>query len=128
MEQLTRWNLTRVILTAVYLWFGWLLFSWSVEPASLIIGAVFSAGIALLTYPVFIEHDEAERRSHVPRVRYLLLYLLLLIFQMYVASFKVCGRWFAAGSTPGSFISAPACAATSPGWLSPTQSPSPPAR
>jgi multicomponent Na+:H+ antiporter subunit E len=101
MEQLTRWNLTRVILTAVYLWFGWLLFSWSVEPASLIIGAVFSAGIALLTYPVFIEHDEAERRSHVPRVRYLLLYLLLLIFQMYVASFKVLWQVVRGRINPG---------------------------
>lgn len=84
-----RWNLTRMVLTAVYLFGGWLLFTWSLAPRSLLIGGVHSTVIALLTFRLFIEEDEAARRSHLPRPHFLLAYLLVLVFKMYVSSFQV---------------------------------------
>ncbi len=101
MEPVTRWNVVRLIVTAVYLWFGWLLFTWSVDPETMLLGFAQSLLVALLTYPIFVEHDEAERRTHLPRVRFLLVYLAVLIFQMYVASFKVLWQVVRGRINPG---------------------------
>jgi multicomponent Na+:H+ antiporter subunit E len=84
-----RWNIARVVLTTLYLLGGWALFTWSLAPAQLLAGLVNAAIVALVTWSIFIEDDEAARRSHVPRPHYLVLYLGVLIFKMYVASFKV---------------------------------------
>lgn len=101
MEPIARWNVTRIVLTTIYLWLGWLLFSWSLAPRTLLLGLVHSTVIALLTYRLFIEHDEAERRSHVPRAPLLIVYLLLLVFQMYVASFRVVWQIIRGKINPG---------------------------
>jgi len=96
-----RWNLARVLLTAVYLMLGWLLFTWSVEPGALVLGALYSLIISLLTFPVFVEADEAARRSHVPRVELLAVYLVVVVFQMYVASFRVLWQILRGRINPG---------------------------
>ena len=96
-----RWILVRVTLTAVYLWGGWILFTWSVEWKTLLAGLVSSAVVAMLTWPVFIEDNEVERRSHVPRPHFLVVYLLVLVFQMYVASFKVLWQILRGRINPG---------------------------
>lgn len=101
MTRLTRWNIARVLLTAVYLMLGWLLFTWSVEPGELVLGALCSLIISLLTFPVFVEDDEAARRSHVPRVELLVVYLIVLVFEMYVASFRVLWQILRGRINPG---------------------------
>ncbi|MBN1687069.1 MAG: Na+/H+ antiporter subunit E [Spirochaetales bacterium] len=68
---------------------GWLLFTGSVEPVSLALGFGFSSLIALWTYGLFFEEQEAERRSLIPRVHLFLVFVLVLLFKMYVASFRV---------------------------------------
>lgn len=97
----TRWNLTRIVLTTSYLFLGWLLFAWSLSPRTLVIGLLQSLVIALLTYPVFIQDDEAARRSQLPRVHVLGVYLLVLVFHMYVASFRVLWRIIRGRVNPG---------------------------
>ena len=101
MQSVTRWNLVRIAVTTVYLWVGWVLFTWSVAPRTLALGLIHSSVVALLTYPVFVEHDEAARRSHVPRLQFLAVYLLLLVFQMYVASFRVLWQIVRGRINPG---------------------------
>lgn len=101
MTRLTRWNLVRMLVTAAYLFGGWILFTWSVDPGSLVLGAVHALIVALLTYPFFVEYDEAERRAHIPRVTILAVYLVVLVFQMYVASFKVLWQIVRGRINPG---------------------------
>lgn len=101
MDTATRWNITRVVVTTVYLWFGWVLFTWSVEPSTLILGLIHSVIVAMVTFPFFVENDEAGRRSLLPRPQFLVVYLLLLVFQMYVASFRVVFQILRGKINPG---------------------------
>lgn len=89
MDSATRWKLARMGLTTVSLYGGWLLFSWSLAPASLMVGAVFAVGVASLTYSVFIDRSEAQRRSLLPRPHAAVLFLLVLVLRMYLSSFRV---------------------------------------
>ncbi len=97
----SRWNIARALLTTTYLLGGWLLFTWSLAPGSVVLGLVHAVAIALLTYPIFIEEDEAARRSHLPRVELLGIYLVVLVFNMYVASFKVLWQILRGRINPG---------------------------
>lgn len=96
-----RWNIVRLVVTALYLWIGWLLFTWSLQPRSLLLGLVNSVVIAAVMYPVFVEQDEAELRSHLPRAYLLVVYLAVLVFQMYVASFRVLWQIIRGRINPG---------------------------
>mgnify|MGYP006274372971 CR=1 FL=1 len=101
METATRWNVVRLLITTVYLWAGWLLFSWSLDPAVMLVGLFHSLLVAVVTFSLFVEEDEAARRSHLPRPHYLLAYLLTLVFQMYVASFRVLWQILRGRINPG---------------------------
>jgi multicomponent Na+:H+ antiporter subunit E len=101
MTHRTRWNITRVLLTTVYLVGGWILFTWSLAPASVLLGLVHSIMIALLTFPIFVEEHEAARRSHLPRIELLGVYLVVLVFNMYVASFRVLWHILRGRINPG---------------------------
>ncbi len=85
----TRWALVRFFITFFSLFGGWLLFTWSLDSGSLVAGGVASLLVSLLTYRQFIEESEAGRRAHLPRPHMFVVFLLVLIFNMYVASFKV---------------------------------------
>ena len=101
MERLTRWNIVRIAITTLYLMGGWLLFTWTLDPGAIVLGVIHSVIIAVLTYPTFIEYDEAARRSHFPRVTILAVYLVVLAFNMYVASFKVLWQILRGRINPG---------------------------
>jgi multicomponent Na+:H+ antiporter subunit E len=88
MNTTTKWTIVRIVFTSLYLFFGWLLFTWSLHSRSLLLGAAFSLLIAVTTFKIFIDDDEAARRSLLPRPDFLLLYLLYLIFSVYWASCK----------------------------------------
>ena len=89
MNRARKWDLVRFVITALHLWFGWLLFTATLEPLSLALGAVLAAAVASLTFRLFIDQSETQRRSLLPRVPLLFLLLLVVIIRMYIASFKV---------------------------------------
>jgi len=64
-------------------------FSGNFVPASLIIGLCFSFAVAVLTYGIFIDEKEADRKGLLPRFHILFFYLIYLLIKMYLASFKV---------------------------------------
>jgi len=96
-----RWNVVRVVVTMAYLMAGWVLFTWRLSGATLILGLIQSLIVALLTFPIFIERDEAALRSHIPRVELLGVFILVLVFNMYVASFKVLWQIIRGRINPG---------------------------
>jgi len=89
MDVRIKWKIVRIILTTIYLFIGWMLFTGDFAAASLATGLFFSAFVASFTYSLFIEEQEAQRRSLLPRVDLFSVYFLLLLFKMYVASFQV---------------------------------------
>lgn len=89
MTSLARWTLIRILFTSLYLFGGWLLFTWSLDTRSLLLGAGFSLIIALATFRIFIDDDEAARRTLMPRVHLLVIYIFLVLYKVYMASFAV---------------------------------------
>jgi len=83
-----KWTITRIVLTTLYLFAGWLLFTGSFQLRSLLMGAGFSFLISLATFKLFIDDDEAARRTLLPRVHWLLVYFVLVFFKLYAASFQ----------------------------------------
>jgi multicomponent Na+:H+ antiporter subunit E len=101
MQTRTRWDIARFFITLLYLFLGWMLFSWSVEPGSLLLGLVNASIVAFLTFPIFVADDEAARRSHFPRIYLLGVFLVVLIINMYLASFKVLWQIIRGKTNPG---------------------------
>ncbi|MBN2050764.1 MAG: Na+/H+ antiporter subunit E [Spirochaetales bacterium] len=89
MKLKTRWAFIRFCITFLFLFAGWLLFTWSLDPGSLLAGFAAAFIIALLTFRIFVEEEEAGRRAHLLRPHMLLVFLVVLIFNMYIASFQV---------------------------------------
>ena len=85
----TRWAIARLTITFVTMMAGWLLFTWSLDVGSLVAGMGASLLVSALTYPIFVDEGEAGRRAHLPRPHYLAVFVVVLVFQMYVASFQV---------------------------------------
>ena len=89
MNVLTVWKLVRILLTTLYLLVGWVLFTGTTALSSLTVGLMFCLGVAALTYSVFIDEQEAHRKSLLPHIHWLLLFLLVVVYKMYIASFQV---------------------------------------
>ena len=85
----SRWKIIRILLTSLCLMLGWILFTLNLAPFSLLLGLVFSFAVAFFTYDLFIEKDEAARRSFLPRIYLLVLYPLVLLAKVYLASFRM---------------------------------------
>ena len=96
-----RWTIVRIIITTASLMAGWLLFTWSFDIGSIVAGAAASLVVALATYTIFVDETEAALRAHLPRVHVLLLFLIVLIFQMYVASFRMLWQIVRGRINPG---------------------------
>lgn len=89
MRSRTKWALVRISITAVYLLAGWVLFTGSVEAHALILGGVFSLLVAILTYDSFIVETEAAWRSHLPRPHWAIVYVFVLLWEIYRSSFTL---------------------------------------
>jgi len=89
MNVILKWRITRTAITAGYLFVGWLLFTVSVRLSSLVLGAMLSIAIALVTYSIFIEEAEAGRRFLFPHAYLLPVYIGLVLFKIYAASFRM---------------------------------------
>jgi len=89
MDVLLKWKIVRIILTALYLMVGWILFTGTFAPFSLFLGGIFSVGVAFFTYSIFIEKEEVAWRVLLPRIYFLFIYFGVLVFKIYLASFKM---------------------------------------
>lgn len=89
MDVFVKWKITRVVLTSVYLMIGWILFTGTLALFSLLLGSIFSFCVAFLTYSIFIEEVEAARRFLLPHIYLIPIYLGVLIYKIYVASFRM---------------------------------------
>ncbi len=89
MDIRTRWAMVRFAITFLSLFAGWLLFTWSLDPGAMVAGAVSGLAVSVLTWSIFVDEAEAGRRAHLPRPHYFILFLGVLVFNMYVASFRV---------------------------------------
>jgi multicomponent Na+:H+ antiporter subunit E len=81
------WRLIRFFFTAGAMYATWLIFTASLQPFSLIAGALGSILIAALTYDEFLAPHEASLNSFIPRPFWLIVYLAYLFWAMYKASF-----------------------------------------
>lgn len=89
MDILLKWKIVRIVITTVYLMVGWILFTGTLSSFSIFLGFIFSFFIAFLTYSIFIEKEEVARRALIPRVYFIFIYLIILVFKIYIASFKM---------------------------------------
>jgi multicomponent Na+:H+ antiporter subunit E len=89
MDVYKKWKITRILLTTAYLMPAWLLFNGNLSYFSVLLGLLFSFIIALFSYGIFIEEREAHRRGLLPRIYLLPLYFFVLLFKVYLASFKI---------------------------------------
>jgi multicomponent Na+:H+ antiporter subunit E len=101
MNPRTKWAIVRFLMTTVSLMGGWILFTWSVEPGSLLAGLAASLLVSYITYSIFIDEEEAGRRAHLPRPHVFLVFLAVLVFNMYVASFQVLWQIIRGRIKPG---------------------------
>ncbi len=100
MNALRKWKIVRIVMTAVYLMAGWLLFTGTLAPFALLLGLLFSTVVALATYSLFIEKQEAERRALLPRAYLLIGYLILIMVKVYAASFRLVVKVITGNITP----------------------------
>jgi multicomponent Na+:H+ antiporter subunit E len=100
MELLQRWKIVRILMTILYLMGGWLLFTGSLAAVPLLLGLLFSTIVALTTYHLFIEEQEAERRALIPRIYLLIGFLVLIIIKVYVASFRIAWKVITGNISP----------------------------
>lgn len=94
MTPAAKWKIARIALTFLHLMPGWILFTWSLDPGSLLLGAVFSIAIALRTYGLFFDETEAHRRSALPRVHMFAAHTVYLLCRMYASSFVMLALLF----------------------------------
>lgn len=97
----SRWALVRFLITFFTLFAGWLLFTWSLDPGSILAGILSSLTVSALTYSIFVDESEAELRAHLPRLHYLVIFAGVLVFNMYVASFRVLWQILRGNINPG---------------------------
>ena len=101
MDIVTKWKLWRIAVTSVYLMIGWLIFSWSFDLHSLLLGFIFSVSISFISYDYFIDESEVFLKDVIPRIDLILLYVLVLLIKVYLASFDVVYRVITMKINPG---------------------------
>lgn len=89
MNVILKWKAVRIVLTAFYLLAGWILFTGTFAASSVIMGSVFSLVVAAVSYRLFIDEQEASRKTLLPRFYLIVLYLLIVLWKVYTSSFKV---------------------------------------
>ncbi len=101
MQARTSWAIIRFLITFISLAAGWMLFTWSVDIGSILAGLGASLMVSLLTFRIFVDEEEAGRRAHLPRPDVFILFVVVLIFKMYVASFQVLRQILRGKINPG---------------------------
>ena len=89
MRAITLWSITRIAITFAVLFILWLLFTFSLDAFSIFAGLIGSLGISLITYKVFIPLHDASRNGFLPRPLSLIVFFLVLFYQLYSSSIKM---------------------------------------
>ena len=82
----------RFIFTFFGLMIFWLILSFNFQPVSIFIGAFFSFLISLLSYDLFIKADEGMHGKFIRTFWFSFIYLFVLLYEMFLASFDVVYR------------------------------------
>ena len=98
-EQLRKIN--RTIITFFFLAILWLLFTFSLDPFSLLLGGAFSLIIAAVTQDLFVEREESIQQGSLPRFEFFLIYVFVLLWEIYLASFAVVYQVITMRINPG---------------------------
>ena len=96
-----RWKQIRILITCIYLLVSWLLFTGSLSLVNLAAGVIFSLGVAVLSYRIFIQEEEVWVKELLPRIDLLIIYLSILLLKVYVASFQVAYQILSMDIRPG---------------------------
>lgn len=94
-------KINRIIITFFFLMPLWLLFTFSLNPFSLLLGGVFSLIIAVVTYDLFVEKRERIHQGTLPRFEFFLVYVFVLLWEIYLASFNVVYQVITMKINPG---------------------------
>lgn len=87
MDVVLKWKIVRIIITSTYLMVGWILFTGTLALFSLLLGSIFSFFIALATYTLFIGEKEAARRSLLPHLYLVFIYMFVLLVKFILPAF-----------------------------------------
>ena len=82
-------KINRTLITFFFLSIIWFLFTFSLDPFSLLLGGVFSLTIAIAANDLFIEKHEKIQQGTLPRFEFFIVYVFVLLFEIYLASFIV---------------------------------------
>ena len=97
-------TINQILITFFFLLVLWLLFTFSFDPFSLLLGTVFSFTIAFFTHDLFIDKREKIHEGMVPRFEFFLLYIFVLLWQIYLASFNVVYKVITMKINPGAVM------------------------
>lgn len=94
-------TINRILITFFFLFALWLLFTFSLDPFSLLLGSIFSLIISMFTYDLFIEKEEKIYKGILPRFEFFLLYIFVVLWEIYLASFNVVYQIITMNINPG---------------------------
>jgi len=96
-----RRTINRISVTFFFLFVLWLLFTFSLDPFSLLLGGVFCFIISVFTHDLFVEREEKIHRGLLPRFEFFLLYIFVVLWEIYLASFNVVYQVITMKINPG---------------------------
>ncbi len=82
----------RFILTFLFLMLFWLILSFNFQFPSIVVGIVVSLLISLLSYNFFIQGNEGIHSKMIGTVWYIFVYVFVLLYEMFLASFDMLYR------------------------------------
>ena len=94
-------TINRILITFFFLMVLWLLFTFSLDPFSLLLGGIFSLTISMFTHDLFIEKEEKIHRGILPRFEFFLLYVFVVLWEIYLASLNVVYQVITMKINPG---------------------------
>lgn len=94
------WAILRFILTTLFLFVIWILFTASTETFTLIFGLFASLITASLTFHIFLPKYEVNLNYFIPNPFYLILFLILMLANVYKSSFQVARAVFTGNTNP----------------------------
>ena len=85
-------KIKRFFITFIGLMFFWLILSFNFQPVSLLSGTIFSFLISLISYDIFIKSNEGLNGKMFRVLWFSFIYLFVLLYEMFLASFDVVYR------------------------------------
>ncbi len=94
------WRIIRFVITASVMLLVWFMFSFSLQLFSVVSGVIGALLIAALTHDEFIASHEASLNAFMPNPIMLPVYLMVLLYEMFKASFVMLAAVFGGRVNP----------------------------